>query len=58
MPYHELEAIGSAGHLIGEACINIETALELAMNKANQNDLILVTGSFYILADAYKYLKL
>ncbi len=58
LPYLELEALGATAHLKGEACLNIEIAMEKAMSKAQQDDLILVTGSFFILADAYKYLNL
>jgi dihydrofolate synthase/folylpolyglutamate synthase len=57
LPYIELQAIGLDAKLDGEGCPTMKDALESAFKLASPNDLILVTGSFYTLKDAYDYLK-
>jgi dihydrofolate synthase/folylpolyglutamate synthase len=57
LPYIELQVIGLDAKLDGEGCPTMKDALESAFKLASPKDLILVTGSFYTLKDAYDYLK-
>lgn len=57
LPYKELYEKATNIHMEGEAVENITMALEKAIQRATLNDLILVTGSFYLLSDAYLYMK-
>jgi dihydrofolate synthase/folylpolyglutamate synthase len=57
LPYKELYEKASILQMQGEAVEHITLALEKATNQATSNDMILVTGSFYLLSDAYLYMK-
>jgi len=58
LPYIELQVIGLDAKLEGEGCPTMKEALDAAFKLTTPNDLILVTGSFYTLKDAYAYLNL
>lgn len=53
LPYLELHKIGIENHLNGEAISTIAASLQQAINLANEADVILVTGSFFNLEEAY-----
>lgn len=50
------EKASSCG-LAGITCPNVHDALQLALNRATEHDLILVTGSIFVVGDAMKVLK-
>ncbi len=54
LPYLELEKIGVDNELKGEANATITTSLLKAKNLATDADMILVTGSFFNLEEAYQ----
>jgi dihydrofolate synthase/folylpolyglutamate synthase len=54
LPYLELEKIGVDNELKGEANATITTSLLKAKNIATDADMILVTGSFFNLEEAYQ----
>ena len=49
-PEKLLEKIG-----FGEIAVPAKNAIELAMEKAGKNDLVLITGSIYLLGEAYRH---
>jgi len=53
LPYEELADMGLKAGLHGEAFPNVTSAVKNALINAAPDDLILVTGSFFILADVY-----
>lgn len=58
LPKNELKEIGAKQNLFGEDYQNVQTALTSAFKLASKQDLILVTGSFFILEQAYKFKEL
>jgi dihydrofolate synthase/folylpolyglutamate synthase len=54
LPYLELQKIGVENELKGEANATITTSLLKAKNIATDADMILVTGSFFNLEEAYQ----
>lgn len=52
--YLDLEKIGIANHLNGEAIETITESLQKANSLATKSDMILVTGSFFNLEEAYE----
>jgi dihydrofolate synthase/folylpolyglutamate synthase len=52
MPYEELYTIGKEMLLGGLAYASVKDALTAARSHAAENDIILVTGSFFIVGEA------
>lgn len=57
MPYEDLYEIGKHGMLKGGAYPSVKDALEAAGNDAGPEDIILVTGSFFIVGEAIAVLE-
>jgi dihydrofolate synthase/folylpolyglutamate synthase len=55
LPFETLAEKGMASELQGEPIQSVAGALQKAIQAAQPNDLILVTGSFFILDVAYQY---
>lgn len=58
LPFKELNEIAGKFGLKGLAYETVNNAMKQAMNNAGKDDLILVTGSFFILEDVYKLIEL
>lgn len=56
LPCKELLELGIEHQLKGQAFPVIQDAIQSAINQAEKTDLILITGSFFILDDAYSFL--
>jgi len=54
LPYHELQKIGIENELKGQAIATIADSLQHARDLATDADMILVTGSFFNLEEAYQ----
>jgi dihydrofolate synthase/folylpolyglutamate synthase len=54
LPYHELQKIGFENELKGQAIATIVESLQQARDLATDADMILVTGSFFNLEEAYQ----
>jgi dihydrofolate synthase/folylpolyglutamate synthase len=52
MPYETLSGIGKDVLLDGSAYATVKDALTAARSSAHENDIILVTGSFFIVGEA------
>jgi dihydrofolate synthase/folylpolyglutamate synthase len=57
MPFEVLSEKASLAGLRGQGYDKVQDALTEALDKAHPDDLILVTGSFFILADVYSLLE-
>jgi dihydrofolate synthase/folylpolyglutamate synthase len=57
LPFEELKAFGELEDLHGDGFPSISIALEKAFANANQKDIILVTGSFFTLDEAYNFIE-
>ncbi len=55
LPFETLAEKGKEVGLQGEPMRSVAGALQKAIREAQPNDLILVTGSFFILDVAYRY---
>ncbi|MBO0947371.1 bifunctional folylpolyglutamate synthase/dihydrofolate synthase [Fibrella forsythiae] len=51
LPVDELVTLGSAAGLVGNRYPNVNTALDAALAEAGINDLLLITGSTYVVAE-------
>lgn len=58
MPSSDIEEIAIKHNLEAKSTVSISEAVEIALYNAAEDDIILVTGSFYILADVYEYFGL
>ncbi len=54
---NELAELATKAGLEGSVFPSIEIAIQSAMDQLQQDDTLLVTGSFFILADAYRYFE-
>jgi dihydrofolate synthase/folylpolyglutamate synthase len=54
LPYHELQKIGIENELKGQAIATIAESLQQARDLATDADMILLTGSFFNLEEAYQ----
>lgn len=57
LPHDQLQAQAGMQQLHGESYDNIETACSQALRQCAANDVLLVTGSFFILDDAYRFFE-
>ncbi len=51
----QLQAVASKHGLSGEICNDISAAIAASHKAAAPNDLILITGSIFLVADALNY---
>jgi len=51
LPHAELKSLANAKNLIGESYDDVNEAISAAKKMANENDVIIVCGSFFILAE-------
>jgi dihydrofolate synthase/folylpolyglutamate synthase len=51
LPHAELRAMAKEKNLNGESYDDVNEAITTAKNRANKNDVIIVCGSFFILAE-------
>ena len=52
LPYETLMEIAALNHLYGKGFDHVNTAIEQAKLHANKNDVIMVCGSFFLIAEA------
>ena len=52
LPHAELKALANEKNLVGESYDDVNEAISAAKKTANENDVIVVCGSFFILAEA------
>ena len=57
LPYEELLQMATEKGLQGEGFSQMTEALQFAMAQAKEDDLILVTGSFFIVDDAFRFFE-
>ncbi len=57
LQFEKLNEMAAQAGLNGEGFKSVKTALNQALSRAKTDDLILVTGSFFILADVYAFLE-
>jgi dihydrofolate synthase/folylpolyglutamate synthase len=57
LPRQELQQMASNYQLKGDAYDTITDGMEAALKHSDMNDLVLVTGSFFILEEAYRYFE-
>lgn len=57
LPFEELQQMAKESALQGEGFSTMTEALQSVMVQANEEDLILVTGSFFIADDAFRFFK-
>lgn len=58
LPFHDLYLLAHQFGLKGNEFANVHEALNESLRQAAKDDLILVTGSFFILGDVYKTIAL
>jgi dihydrofolate synthase/folylpolyglutamate synthase len=51
LPHAELKSLANEKNLIGESYDDVNEAISAAKKMANENDVIIVCGSFFILAE-------
>ncbi|HOZ52107.1 MAG TPA: Mur ligase family protein [Chitinophagaceae bacterium] len=57
LPYYELKELANTFSLNGDSYPTVNQALQSAFEFAEHDDMILVTGSFFIMADIYSYVS-
>ncbi|HPI53366.1 MAG TPA: cyanophycin synthetase, partial [Chitinophagaceae bacterium] len=57
LPYEELQQMATENGLQGQGFSSMTEALQSAMAQAQEDDLILVTGSFFIVDDAFRFFE-
>jgi dihydrofolate synthase / folylpolyglutamate synthase len=58
IPFEELRALGEKHNLKGKAFADVETALKAALNHAGMQDMIVVCGSIFLVAEVNKNMLL
>ena len=51
LPHAELKGLANEKNLVGESYDDVNDAITAAKKMANENDVIIVCGSFFILAE-------